>query len=237
MRVFLRETENQSARTHGDKAVKLVIAHTPEGPYEAMVRYITVPPNGHEWREEDRRVSYHTIINEAGTERTQLVPWSRKAWHAGAYNSLSDGIAAAGWASRFVINSPQARAFAQVIAQRLVARKLPARWSRDGGGEGFCRHADIQTDRRDPMNRAKWLVFVPMVKAEHFRLSRAVKKGDRTRGEVRAEDWRFGRWYLGLAEYAKVGARHKPSRPPGYPLRVPPAGWRAVRWYLRQEGT
>lgn len=228
MRVVTRLTENQSPRIHGNQAVRLVIAHTPEGGYEETVDYCR--------RTSGRRVSYHTIVNETGTERTQLVPWHRKAWHAGAYNSLSDGVAAAGFAARFNVRSPQAKAFSLLIASRLHHRDLPARWASNGGGRGFCRHADIQSDRRDPMSLPKWLVFVPMVKTDRKRLERAVKKATAAPpGSVPlADDWAFGRWYLGLDEFADHGPRNRRHRPSGYPRRVPTEGWRAVRWYLNR---
>lgn len=163
MKTDRRPSPNQSARTHGTGAVRLVIAHTPEGSYDGTVRYCLNAAG--------RRVSYHLLLNEDGTEATQLVPWTRKAWHAGAYNSLSDGVAAAGFARDFDVGSPQSRAFARVIAQRLHARGLPARWSKDGGGSGFCRHADLQTDRSDPMSVDKWRRFVRLVQAEHRQLT------------------------------------------------------------------
>lgn len=230
MRIIIRNSPNHSVRVHGDKAVCLVICHTPEGSYGPMVDYCC--------RSTGRRVSYHTILNESGTERTQLVPWHRKAWHAGAYNSLSDGVCAAGWASKFNVRSPQAKAFASLVAQRLVARDLPARWARNGGGKGFCRHGDIQSDRSDPMNLVKWAVFVQMVKSEYVRLKRADKKGASVLSTSLTDaDWKFGRWYLGLGEFSDVGPRHRPSRPKGYPLNVSRGtndrGWRAVRWYVR----
>lgn len=226
MRIERWYSPNASRRIHGDEAVKLVIGHTPEGEYDAMVAYCL--------KSSGRRVSYHTIVNEAGTERAQLVPWNLKAWHAGPYNSLSDGVAAAGFASRFNVRSPQARAFALLIAQRLDARGLPARWARNGGGEGFCRHADVQSDRSDPMSLVKWLVFVPMVKRAHAQLQAAKRRARSVpkRESVREEDWSFGRWYLGIKEYAEFGPRNRKARPKGYPRRVPAEGWRAVRWYV-----
>lgn len=57
----------------------------------------------------------------------------------------------------------------------------------------------------------------------------------RTLAPIRAIDWKFGRWYLGLGEFKDVGPRHRPSRPAGYPRLVPLRGWRAVRWYQRNR--
>lgn len=164
-----KRTANQSQRVHGVKAIRLIVVHTPEGSYGPMIRYITVPPNGKFWEDDDRRVSYHGMLREDGDEFTQFVGWDQKAWHAGAFNSLSEGISAAGFAAKFNVKSNQSKVLARIVAFRLRERGLPARWSRDGGGKGFCRHADLQSDRKDPMSRTKWLIFVGMVKYEHAR--------------------------------------------------------------------
>lgn len=153
-----KESPNQSKRVHGPESIRLIVVHTPEGRYGPMVAYCR--------RSSGRRVSYHGILREDGLEFTQLVPWNQKAWHVGAYNSLSEGISAAGWAKNFDVTSEQARRLARIVAFRLHKRGLPARWSRDGGGEGFCRHADLQSDRSDPMSLEKWQKFVRMVQAE-----------------------------------------------------------------------
>jgi hypothetical protein len=62
-------------------------------------------------------------------------------------------------------------------------------------------------------------------------VKKVVQKVVPARRPLTDADWQFGRWYLGLGEYKKVGARHKPSRPKRYPARVPDTGWRAVKWY------
>lgn len=54
----------------------------------------------------------------------------------------------------------------------------------------------------------------------------------RRRIRVRARDWKWARWYLGLGEYAAFGARSKGHRP-DYPWFIPLRGWVAVRWYKR----
>lgn len=162
-------TENESPRVHGVDAIRLVIVHTPEGGYAGTIRYVQTPPNGVQWRDGDRRVSYHVLLREDGGEATQLVRWNRKAWHAGAYNSASEGVALAGWAKGTRALSPAGRRLARVVAFRLRQRGLPARWARDGGGKGFCRHADLQPDRSDPMSLGRWLTFVALVKWEYRR--------------------------------------------------------------------
>jgi N-acetyl-anhydromuramyl-L-alanine amidase AmpD len=168
-----KHSPNQSERIHGQKPVRLIVVHTPEGAYGPMVRYMTDPKQA-------RKVSYHGLLREDGLEFTQLVPWGRKAWHAGAMNSASEGISAAGFAAKFNVRSEQSKRLARIVAYRLHKRGLKARWTTNPVTGGFCRHADLQSDRSDPMSRAKWLVFVGMVKAEatRGRFRRRWGKGD-----------------------------------------------------------
>jgi N-acetyl-anhydromuramyl-L-alanine amidase AmpD len=152
---------NQSQRIHGNTAVDLIIVHTPEGSWESAINTVMGTA---------RPVSYHLLIHQDGKIARQFAKWSRKAWHAGAYNSRSDGIAIAGFAHNTRAFSPAGRAAARAVAKRLKDRGLPPKWRRKGErGGGFCRHADIQSDRRDPMPLGRWLAFVAMVKWQYAR--------------------------------------------------------------------
>lgn len=215
MKIVLNESPNQSQRIHGDAAVKLIVCHTPEGAYEPMVKYMTDPT-------QSRKVSYHQLINETGTEVTQLVPFSRKAWHAGPVNSLSDGISAAGFARSFNPLSPQADVFAGLVASRLVARGLKPQWTTDPAKGGFCRHADLQTDRSDPMSLDKWLVFVGMVEMKYQGLTSSRKPWPIP---VPAWFWPWASWKL---RGSPAGQRPKTAPAPG--LSWAPGGKHAWAW-------
>lgn len=150
---------NSSTRTHGNDAVDLIIVHTPEGPYEAMNEFLG---------RASAQVSYHTLTKEDGSETTQHVQFSRKAWHAKVHNSRSEGHALAGNAASTRAFSPGGRKLARIVAFRLHKRGLPPVWRKHGEvGGGFCRHADLQTDRSDPMNKYRWYSFVALVKFQH----------------------------------------------------------------------
>lgn len=154
------ESPNQSQRIHGNDKVDLIIVHSPEGAYHSTINWIKNPASG---------VSYHILIKEDGSEATQLVPYSRKAWHAGVQNSRSEGISLCDYASKIRAFTPGGRKLARVVAFRLHKRGLKPVWRRKGEvGGGFCRHADIQSDRRDPMNLSRWLAFVAMVKYQFY---------------------------------------------------------------------
>lgn len=212
MKIVVRHSPNQSERIHGNDAVRLVVCHTPEGGYEGTIRYILDESN-------PRKVSYHALISEDGREITQLVPWHRKAWHAGPINSLSDGISAAGYAHRFDVDTKQARTMAFLVARRLIARGLKAQWTTDPAKGGFCRHADLQADRSDPTpNLAEWRVFVGMVQAEYLKL-RGVGKGD----------WPIPvpRWFWAWARWRLQGLEG--TRPKDAPRIIPLWAWRRLR--------
>lgn len=227
MRKIALLSPHRSPRIHGQAAVKLIVAHTPEGHYTAMRQYIAHP--GRECFAGERKVSYHVLIKEDGTELTQFVPWDEKAWHAGAMNSSSEGIALAGFARDFELviggdkrvvgwdfNQDGEQALAKVIAQRLVARGLPPVWTTDTRRGGFCRHADLQNDRSDPTSDVdEWRVFVAMVQAEHQALTRPRKQPWPI--PVPAWFWVWARWKLGVREFKNCGPSFGPSRPKSAP--------------------
>lgn len=206
--VKLFPSPNQSERIHGDEAVRLIVAHTPEGSFEGTVRYITDP-------NQTRKVSYHQLLSEDGKTVAQFVPFARKAWHAGAINSLSDGISAAGFAADFDVNSPQAWVFADLIARRLVARKLPCQWTTDPAKGGFCRHADLQSDRRDPMSPDKWAIFCVMVEDRYRHHS--VKPWP---VPIPAWFWEWAKW--------RIAGAPAGQRPKDAPWFIPPWAWRRL---------
>jgi hypothetical protein len=164
MKLVTKNSPNQSARVHGAKAVRLVVCHTPEGSYRSAINTCM---------SDEADVSYHRLYKKDGTEATQLVPYTRKAWHAGALNSLSDGLSIEGHARHFSLKDKGARELAKGVAQRLKARGLAPQWTTDPARGGFCRHGDLQDNRTDPTpDIAEWRQFVRMVQAEHRKLKR-----------------------------------------------------------------
>jgi len=71
-----RPSPNRSARPSGASGdPSMVIIHTCEGSYAGCWGWLTNPTSG---------VSAHYVINNSGTEVSQLVSESEKAWHIGA---------------------------------------------------------------------------------------------------------------------------------------------------------
>lgn len=208
MRIVSRPSPNQSPRIHGDKAVRLIVCHTPEGGYAGTVAFILTPK---------AQVSYHLLIKKDGTEATQFVDWRRKAWHAGPVNSLSDGVSIEGHARHFDLDDEGVLMMAIVVAQRLIARGLKPQWTTDPGKGGFCRHGDLQDNRTDPTpDLAEWRLFIGMVQAAYQRL----KKEDKTWPiPLPAWTWAWMRWRL---------TGRKGPRPPDAPKVIPAWAWRRL---------
>lgn len=208
MQVVTRLSPNQSDRLFpGD--VRLIVCHTPEGSYQSALATCLNP---------NADVSYHLLIRKDGTEATQLVPWERKAWHAGPVNSLSDGISIEGHARHFSLLDKGAHEMSQVVAERLIARKLKPQWTTDIAEGGFCRHGDLQTNRTDPTpDLEEWKVFVGMVQADYQRLTKVEKPWP---VPVPAWFWVWARWRLGVAEFKQFG----PANPDVRPKEAPPPG-------------
>lgn len=210
---------HQSERIHGNDAVKLIVAHTPEGGYTGMINYIAHP--GKKCWAGERRVSYHMLIKKDGTECVQFVPWTNKAWHAGAMNSLTDGIAVEGYAYQFSLQDKGTHELAKQIARRLISRGLKPQWTTDPSKGGFCRHADLQSDRKDPTpDLAEWLLFVDMVKAQHAFMSDPKPWPT----PVPMWYWTWARWRLGVGEFKGMGAANPKVRP-GAPVPPPGISW------------
>lgn len=201
VRIRVQNSPNQSPRLAG--AVRLVICHTPEGSDMGATATIMNP---------DAEVSYHRLYLKGGEEAIQFVPFHNKAWHAKTYNSLSDGLACSGFAHKFDLHTAEAREFAIGVAERCKERGLKPQWTTDPVKGGFCRHADIQSDRSDPTpDLAEWKEFCKMVKAAYFKEPLGY--------------WDWLAWTLGEGDYKTCGKRNPRCRPEGLPKRVPASWW------------
>jgi N-acetyl-anhydromuramyl-L-alanine amidase AmpD len=154
-----KRSPNQSVRDHGVKA-DLIVVHDTEGGYDGAVSWFA---NSHS------EVSAHIVLREDGGEATQMVAYSRKAWHAADFNSRSIGLEMAGFAKKGYGKAEWAVA-ARVVAFLLHEHGLPARWAKKGTGHGFCRHYDLGKaggGHNDPTtDDAVWGKFVRQVQAE-----------------------------------------------------------------------
>lgn len=217
MKLVSKPSPNQSARIHGQAAVRLIVCHTPEGSYESALATCLNP---------NADVSYHRLYRQDGREATQLVPFERKAWHAGALNSSSEGLSIAGYAWHFDLKAwAGIDEFAQGIAERLVARGLPCQWTTDPAKGGFCRHGDLQANRYDPTpDLVEWRIFVALVRHRYERLTKPWPK------PIPKWFWAWLRWDQGVGEF-KGHRRDRKLRPPA-PRIIPPWAWRRRKAWL-----
>ena len=161
-KLIISNTPNQSDR---GSEVRLVVVHKTEGGYEGSVSWL---------KNTKAQASAHVVVNEDGSEATQIVPWNKKAWACMAFNGVSDNIELAGYSSDFMVSDQQQlRVAARIVAFRLKKRGLPSKWARNGNGKGFCRHYDLGAaggGHHDPtMSATKWLKFCFWVKFEYLR--------------------------------------------------------------------
>jgi hypothetical protein len=159
-----RQSPNQSERR---SPVRFVTVHRPVGSYASAVRTLSDPA---------REASAHVVVREDGREATQLVAWSRKAWHCEAYNSASDGIETPDhiWLETLTASRLHVMAVcARIVAFRLHKRNLPATWLHGGAlvsGHGFTRHYDLGATggghTNPTLDLRRWGLFVAMVQHE-----------------------------------------------------------------------
>lgn len=156
-----RESPNQSVR---DRAVNCVVVHDTEGAYSGAVSWLCNPK---------AEASAHVVLREDGLEATQLVPYSKKAWHCADYNSQTIGLELAGIA-RLGFRDPQLRRAARIVAFFLHKYHLPAQHVKPDDlkrlGRGWTFHQDLGAKgggHHDPgFNAAKSLWFGHLVASE-----------------------------------------------------------------------
>ena len=163
-----RASPNNSARPSGTQP-SMVIAHTCEGSYAGCWGWLANSASG---------VSAHYVVNETGSEITQLVRESRKAWHIGASyncslnssvqcskngqssNNFTIGIEHAGYASQSSFNSGMIQASAELACELSEDYNLP----RDR--YHFVGHGQLQPyNRTDPGPNWPWTDYLNRINA------------------------------------------------------------------------
>jgi hypothetical protein len=106
-------------------------------------------------------------MNEDGTEISQLVPLSMKAWAQCAFNGRGISLEIPGKTAEGI---PEARwrAAAAIFGWLCAAYAIPPVWARGGQGRGLCQHHDLgaagggHVDCSE-VGSPEWLAFVAMV--------------------------------------------------------------------------
>ena len=160
-----RPSPNNSARP---TSVGMIIIHTCEGSYAGCWSWLKNSASG---------VSAHYVVNESGTEITQLVRESRKAWHIAATydcsrndnvdcfrngtgsNNFTVGIEHAGFASQSSFSDGQLEASAKLVCDIARDHNVP----RDANH--IVGHGQLQPwNRVDPGPNWPWSYFIQRVR-------------------------------------------------------------------------
>ena len=157
---LLRHNSPSQSSRNGQK-VRLIVIHDCEGSFAGSVAWFA---------NASAQVSAHIVLDEDGSQAVQMVPWDQKAWHSCYFNGVSEGIEAAGYASKG-LGEPEWQALANIVAFRLRANGLPPVWAKGGIGEGFEQHAGLGVaggGHHDVTNDpAIWNHFVALVQAAY----------------------------------------------------------------------
>lgn len=209
--------------------VRLVVAHTPQGSYRSGIATCMSPA---------AKVSYHRLHKKNGSEATQLVPFSRKAWHALSLNDLSIGIAIEDYAEKFSLADAGTLEYARSIAECLLEEGLEPQWTTDVALGGFCRHGDLQSNRYDPTpDIPEWRRFVAMVQRAYDELA-TPDPVDPDRPwplPLPVWFWTWARWTLGEGEFARYGPKKAGKRPKDAPVNITrdaPWAWKRLEHLL-----
>src|SRR5580693_503144 len=144
----------------------LVICHLMEGGYAGSVAWLCSPRAG---------ASAHLCMNNDGSEFTQLVPLSMKAWAQVAGNSKGPSIEAPGFTAHGV-SEATLKGLALAVAWLLHAYGIPCQYARGGQGRGYCMHHDggaAWGGHVDicPLDSATWATFEGFVKEQYDALA------------------------------------------------------------------
>lgn len=140
----------------------LVILHLMEGGYEGSIAWLC---------KTSTKASAHLCMNEDGSEFTQLVPLSMKAWAQVAYNSKGVSIEAPGFTAKGVSDRTLG-GMARATAWLLHAYGIPCQWAQGGQGRGFCCHHDLGASGGGHVDicgvgDATWRKFMSFVEQEY----------------------------------------------------------------------
>lgn len=141
--------------------IDLIIWHRCEGSYEGSISWFA---------QKQSQVSAHLVMKEDGTEATQMVPFSKKAWHCCSFNSRSIGLEMGGY-GKDGSSEIELQTAANIIAWLLHKFGIPCQWSKHGVGPGFTSHYDLGAEgggHSDPTTDPAILAaFVTRVEASY----------------------------------------------------------------------
>jgi hypothetical protein len=130
----IKWTPSPNYSSRGGQKVRLICTHDCEGSYAGSVAWFAMSKS---------QVSAHLVLREDGGEATQMVAWGDKAWHACNFNPFSEGIEAAGFASKG-LGSPELDSLAALVAWRLLKNDIPCQEATAANmWTGYTTHAKL----------------------------------------------------------------------------------------------
>lgn len=111
----------------------LVILHMCEGSYAGSILWLCNP---------SVKASAHLVMKADGSEVTQLVPLSMKAWAEVQFNGSGVSIEIEGFTAKG-LSDVTLNAAAVIAAWLCVAYDIPPTWAKGGQGRGVCCHNDL----------------------------------------------------------------------------------------------
>jgi hypothetical protein len=111
----------------------LVVLHMMEGGYAGSIAWLCNPV---------AKASAHLCLKADGSEVTQLVPLSLKAWAQCAFNGQALSLEIEGFTARG-LSDLTLNAAAQIAAWLCHAYGIPPIWAQGGMGRGVCCHHDL----------------------------------------------------------------------------------------------
>lgn len=151
-----KRSPNQSART---QPITHLVWHATEGHYAPSVEWLCNP---------QADASAHIVVNEDGTQATQLVHLAAKAWHCEGWNGFTVGVEHASLGTGFT-GRAQEEVSARVFAWLCWHLDIPPVFGLHRP-RGIVRHRDLGVaggGHYDGPTDATWFgVFLPAVHAE-----------------------------------------------------------------------
>lgn len=159
----LRQIPSPNFSDRVPNVIDMIVIHDCEGSYAGSIN-VFLAQRG------KQSVSAHLVLNDDGTECTQMVPFAKKAWHACNENSRSIGVEMSGFKAKGFTTAELA-ADASIVAWLLHKYQIPCQDALGGKRPGFTSHAALGANgggHSDPTtDPAEWEGYVERVVAAY----------------------------------------------------------------------
>ena len=160
----LHQTPSPNWSERSPPTIDLVVIHDCEGDYAGSISWFAQTKS---------QVSAHLVLNDDGSECTQMVPLLKKAWHAVEFNSRSIGVEMSGFVAKGFAPG-ELNADANIVAWMLKKFGIPCQDALGGKRAGFTSHYALGAaggghvdPTRDPV---VWAAYVSRVTAAYMAL-------------------------------------------------------------------